>query len=251
MLSKELSMSVASMLDHIAPIEILCGHYGVGKTNLSLNLVHDMCAAGRSVTLIDVDTVNPYFRSSDYQSLVHSWGAQIIIPEFAGTSLDTPSLSGRIEAELDEMRNDPDRIILIDVGGDEVGATVLGRFAPQISRITYGFDYVVNAFRDDQCDLDTAESLAHLIEHAAHLSLTGVVDNAHLMQDTTVDTVLSGYPFARDVAKRLDLPLRAVTAPAALSQDVASVNFQTVARDSIYFVQRYVKVPWEHSFQSR
>ena len=48
------------------PVAVVCGHYGVGKTNLSLNIALDAAQAGRAVTVIDLDVVNPFFRSSDY-----------------------------------------------------------------------------------------------------------------------------------------------------------------------------------------
>lgn len=34
---------------------IVCGHYGTGKTNLSLNLAHQLRSEGKSVTLVDLD----------------------------------------------------------------------------------------------------------------------------------------------------------------------------------------------------
>ena len=37
----------------LAPVNVICGHYGVGKTNLSLNLALDAARAGCAVTLVD------------------------------------------------------------------------------------------------------------------------------------------------------------------------------------------------------
>ncbi|MBR4225675.1 MAG: hypothetical protein IKM91_09140 [Candidatus Methanomethylophilaceae archaeon] len=47
-------------------VTVVCGHYGAGKTNLSINLAADCARRGEDVTLIDLDVVNPYFRSADY-----------------------------------------------------------------------------------------------------------------------------------------------------------------------------------------
>ena len=50
----------------LAPMTIVVGHYGVGKTNLSLNLAYDAKKLGQDPTLADLDIVNPYFRTSDH-----------------------------------------------------------------------------------------------------------------------------------------------------------------------------------------
>ena len=86
-----------SLVDSV-PVVVVTGHYGVGKTNFSLNLALDAAAAGREVTLIDLDVVNPYFRSSEYREMMEAAGIRLIAPVFAerGSNLDVPSLTGAI-----------------------------------------------------------------------------------------------------------------------------------------------------------
>ena len=43
-------------------ITLVCGHYGSGKTNFSLNLALNAAKRGEKITLVDLDIVNPYFR---------------------------------------------------------------------------------------------------------------------------------------------------------------------------------------------
>lgn len=101
---------------------IVCGHYGCGKTNLSLNLAVNLQKAGRKVTLVDLDLVNPYFRSSDFQEVIYSNQIELIAPVFAHSNLDLPALP----VDLHRIFNMPDRTVIIDVGGDDAGATALG-----------------------------------------------------------------------------------------------------------------------------
>ena len=49
---------------------IICGHYGCGKNNYSINLAMEMAAEGRKVMLVDLDLVNPYFLSSGYKDML-------------------------------------------------------------------------------------------------------------------------------------------------------------------------------------
>ena len=80
----------------LAPVTVVTGHYGVGKTNFALNLALDAAAAGYRVTLADMDVVNPYFRSNEYRDLLEEAGVRLIAPVFghAGTSLAAPAAPG-------------------------------------------------------------------------------------------------------------------------------------------------------------
>ena len=45
------------MADALAPCVIVCGHYGAGKTNLTVNLALLAARAGEAVTVVDMDIV--------------------------------------------------------------------------------------------------------------------------------------------------------------------------------------------------
>ena len=77
-------------------ITVVCGHYGCGKTNLALNLAAEAAAKGRRSVIVDMDIVNPYFRSSEYGAFLERHGVQLIAPVFANTTLDTPVLPPEI-----------------------------------------------------------------------------------------------------------------------------------------------------------
>ena len=47
------------MTDLLTDLTIVTGHYGSGKTNLSVNLALDFKRQGKDVVLIDLDIVNP------------------------------------------------------------------------------------------------------------------------------------------------------------------------------------------------
>ena len=136
----------------LAPVTVVTGHYGVGKTNFALNLALDAAAAGYRVTLADMDVVNPYFRSNEYRDLLEEAGVRLIAPVFghAGTSLDVPSVTGELAvAAAEAYRDETGRtVVIVDAGGDDVGATALARFAPALAAGPYAMLYVVNAFRN-------------------------------------------------------------------------------------------------------
>ena len=73
-------------------LTLVCGHYGTGKTNLSINLAVECARSGKDVVLVDLDIVNPYFRSSDYADVLKKEKVRVVGPIFANSNADTPSL---------------------------------------------------------------------------------------------------------------------------------------------------------------
>ena len=242
------SRSAGCPLLPLAPVTVVAGHYGVGKTNLSLNLALDAAADGADVVLADLDVVNPYFRTSDYASMLEDRGVRVIAPVMAGTTLDSPSLSGRVTTMVEWAQQAPDgerRVLIIDAGGDDVGATALGRFAKTIEGGPYELLYVVNRSRNLTQNPADAAGVLREIEAKSHLRATAVVNNTHLKQDTDEFTVREGVPFAEAVAKAAGLPLACTTVPSALA-DRKSTRFDLNDRpQTLYPVQIYVRTPWE------
>ena len=185
-----------------APVAVVCGHYGVGKTNLTLNIALDAAAGGRAVTVIDLDVVNPFFRSSDYRALLDERGIRLVAPVFAGTNVDGPSLSGTIEPAIDGAQRawrdgDERPFVVIDAGGDDAGATALGRFARTVEQAPYEMLYVVNRNRNLTQEPAEAVEVLREIEAKSHLRATCVVNNTHLQHDTDAQVVEQGLPFAQ------------------------------------------------------
>ena len=50
-------------------VTVITGHYGCGKTNLAVNLALFFAKQGEPVTVIDLDIVNPYYRTNDFKDL--------------------------------------------------------------------------------------------------------------------------------------------------------------------------------------
>ena len=214
------------------PLTLICGHYGCGKTNLSINIALDLAARGEKVTLVDMDVVNPYFRSSDYRALIENAGVRLIASAYAGGNLDSPALPAEIFAVFDS----PEGYTVIDVGGDDAGATALGRFSNTINAADYDMLYVINKNRPITADAASAGEILTEIERKARVKATGIVNNTHLMGYTTEDTVLASMEYAQQTARAMDLPLLFTTVPEALADKLDIEN--------IYPVKVHVKTPW-------
>lgn len=214
---------------------IIYGHYGCGKTNLSINIAIYLAKQGKKVTVVDLDIVNPYFRTSDYTQLLQENGIKVIAPNFAGSTVDLPSLPSEIYSVF-EME---DTYVILDVGGDDVGAYALGRFAPKVNaKQDYNAYYVVNKFRSQTQTPENALEILQEIERASRIKATGVINNSHLQQFTTEKHILSSIEYAESVANALKLPLVATTAPKSILDKVENKV------ENIFPVDVYVKPPF-------
>lgn len=214
---------------------IIYGHYGCGKTNLSLNLALSLAREGNSVTLVDLDIVNPYFRSSDYKALFNGLDVEVVSPQFAGTNLDLPSLP----AEIYSVFNQFGRYVVMDIGGDDAGAYALGRFAGQVENLEeYEAYYVVNKYRALTQTPQEASQLLSEIEAASRVKATGVINNSHLQGLTTAENILDSVPYAKQTAQALSLPLVMTTAPENVAEELDGKV------EGLYPVEVLVKPPF-------
>ena len=224
-------------------LTIICGHYGCGKTNLSINLALDAAAAGGRVTLVDFDIVNPYFRTSDYTDMLNSKGINVIAPSFARTTLDLPVMPREVQSIFGG-----DGIAIIDAGGDDAGATVLGRYAEEIMAGDYDMLYVINRYRALSTTAEEAVALLREIEQASHLRATAIVNNSHLMRDSTPETIYGALAYADAVAAATGLPLRATVVPGFLREQLKGYTDRPDSLPGslpeIYPVGVYVRPPW-------
>ena len=216
-------------------ITIICGHYGCGKTNLALNLAIESAQKERNTILVDMDIVNPYFRSSEYRTLLSEKDIKLIAPEFAGTTLDTPTLS----AEINSVFVDSGSNVFIDAGGDDVGATALGGFHKVIEDNGYEMIYVINMYRVLSRTAEEAVTLLKEIEKVSRLKATAIVNNSHLGVETTLENILNSLNFAKEISELTKLPLSYSTVPSfAVSDDSELPN-------GIRIIERNVKFFWE------
>ena len=215
-------------------VTVVCGHYGTGKTNLSINLALDCAGRGEDVTLVDLDVVNPYFRSADYADALTERGVRVVGPNFANTNLDTPSLPAAVRTAVSEAPR-----VIVDVGGDDAGATALGVYSRTLAEADPDVVYVVNMYRSQTTCAEEAVGILREIEATSRLKATCVANNSHLKQETTEATVLDSVGFAEEVAAMAGLPLRFTTAPRGL--DFSRLN----KIPDIYPVDVLVRAPWE------
>ena len=215
-------------------ITVITGHYGCGKTNLSVNLALNAAKIWEKVTVVDLDLVNPYFRTADFKKLFEEKGINLIAPDFANTNLDVPSVQFDIE-----LLAAGDGCLIIDVGGDDAGAFALGRYAQALNNHIDELEmlYVINQRRNLTETADEAVSLMYEIEAASRMKHTAVVNNTNLGCETTAEIIAQSKNFADEVSAKTGLPLAFTTCP----EDLCS----SLENNDILPIKVFVKPLWE------
>ena len=189
-------------------LTLFCGHYGSGKTNIAVNAAIILKEKYDNVALADLDIVNPYFRTKDSSELLEEKGIRLICSSYANSNVDIPALPQDMYAVTD----DKDLKCVLDIGGDDRGALVLGRISSKIlEENDYEMLMVINSFRPLTRDTASTMEVLSEIETAAKIKFTGIVNNSNLGEETTAEDVISSLHYAEEVSKATGLPIVATT----------------------------------------
>lgn len=209
------------MLHHPKRITIFCGHYGSGKTNIAVNFALHLKQTHEKVAIIDLDIVNPYFRTLDSRTELESAGVELICSDYAGSNLDIPALPAAMQRPIADHRY----ACVLDIGGDDQGAVALGRFAEQIkAEGDYEMLFVASFFRPLTRTAEDALEVMRDIENACHLPFTGIVNNSNIGDATAVEDILESGKKARELSELSGLPLVMTTVREDFVSDPALAN---------------------------
>ena len=190
-------------------LTLFAGHYGSGKTNIAVNYAIKLALEGKKVCIADLDIVNPYFRTKDSEQELRGHGITLISPQYANTNVDLPALP----AESYRLVQDRSVCGIMDIGGDDRGAYALGRYVDAIkAENDYEMVFVANCYRPLTRDVDSTIEIMREIEAACKLDFTCIVNNSHLGEYTTVETVTDSYAYINELCERTGLPLMMHTA---------------------------------------
>ena len=219
-------------------ITLFAGHYGSGKTNIAVNYAKFIKKSGFHASIIDLDIVNPYFRTKDSENELKKLGIPIVSSEYANTNLDAPALPKEIYSAIANKN----QYLVIDVGGDDRGAVALGRFAPDIMEDNdFEMLFVVNFYRPLTRNAEDAFAVMQEIELAGHIPFTGLVHNSNIGDETTVDDLINKKAEIEKLSALSKLPVIMTTATEKICQNLNnSTKFSLELQDKYYKLEKEI-----------
>ena len=191
-------------------VKVLIGNYGSGKSELALNFAIQAAARGDRTELLDLDMVNTYFRLTERGKMVEQKEIRLVSPNFACSGIETLSLPAEVSSAF---VLDWDTVIF-DVGGDDVGATALGRYHRDFMALEPGALEVLNVVNIRRPLASTVEKIHRLQEGMqthARLQITGMINNTNLSTMTSADDLWDGYELLRQVVDLTGIPVAYTT----------------------------------------
>ena len=243
-------MGVYNVSSSQARITAIAGHYGSGKSEISVNYAlflaqklreqaEETGMEAKQVTLFDLDIVNPYFRSRECQGILTANGVKVTSSAEAFPDVDLPYMP----PELTALFQNQDQIGVLDIGGDPAGARVLARYGVELNKVIKAgeaeFWCVINANRPMTKTLDEARFYVQKISDTAGVPVTGLINNTHLFGETETEDIYRGEALVNAVSETMGIPVVFHTVPRGL-MDQLDHDLGAILPMDIF-----LKKPWE------
>lgn len=164
------------------------GEAGSGKTEIALNFALGLRnETDRKIHFFDLDQTKPLFRARDVEERLTKAG--IAFHSNTDTSIeDVAALAPGVIAAL----NEGDSYVIMDVGGNEQGARVIGQFWESMHRADGLIMLPINPYRPWSGDSENLTVTLDKIVSAARAGSVCVISNPNFCRQTTAQDVIDG-----------------------------------------------------------
>ena len=190
-------------LDH--RLTIIIGAYGSGKSEIAVNmsLAQRKALPDKKLLIADLDIVNPFYRSSDCASALEAEGIRLVTPMYAGSNVDAPVLPPDMYVIFDDESYQG----IFDIGGEDMGALVLGSLKKRIENTDAVIYMAVNTLRPFTSDPEQIAIMTNELSAAAGFKIDGYLNNTNLLEETTSEMLVEGEAKILEASKLTGIPL--------------------------------------------
>ena len=217
-------------------LKIIIGAYGSGKSEISVNLALNMRknSPEDKVLLADLDIVNPFYRSADASKILEENNIRLISPMYANSNVDAPVLSGEVYVIFDDESYSG----VFDIGGEDMGATILGSMKTRLDNTDADLLMAINTRRPFTSTADEIIIMASELQGASKMKITGFINNTNVLEDTTPEDVFEGEKIIKEVEKRTGIPLVMTSVMESL---MTEEELKKIEAPEVMMMQRTIK----------
>ncbi len=225
----------------LAPVTVIVGAFGSGKTEIAINAALAGALAGQPVTLVDLDTVTPAFRSRQAADRLEQSGVRLLAPQGVLADADLPSIPLDVHEALEARL----RRVLVDVGGSPAGARAVSSLADLTGGSGAVTWVVVNPWRPETA---TPELIVDMVARLTHASRSGpaeLVANLHVLDEGQYGAealMREGLAAVAQASLSAALPCELV----AVRRDLLDLAISALPDSvSVLPLDLYMRPPWE------
>lgn len=181
-------------------VEAYIGEYASGKSENAINRSLELLNEGHNVTLVDLDTVEPFYTLRPLKKKLQGMGLNVIAwsPE---ATMGLGEAGSLINQEMIwALHNEGD--IILDVGYGVHGAKIFNLIEGAGDDPDLKVFAVVNIARPMTASVDD------IVEYVQGLgAIHGLINSTHLCNETTFDIVQEGAQMVTEAARILKVPV--------------------------------------------
>ena len=151
------------------------------------------------------------------------------------TNVDVPALP----SEMNTLFEKKDYNVILDIGGDDLGAKVLARYKDELISQGYCMYFVVNTKRPMTDTDEKLEQMIYEIESSSGLKVTKLVNNTNLLEQTNLEVVVEGHKIVKRISDKFDIPIGFVSGFVDL---IGGVEKEIDAE--VFPLKKLINLPW-------
>ena len=199
-------------------VEVFAGAYARGKSENAINRARQYAALNKSITLVDLDTVEPAYTLRPIAENLKAMGINVITqPDNFGlgeaASYVTPAQTNCLAQGGD---------IIIDVGYGAGGLDILDILNNIDKEENLQIYLVVNTAKFETSTVENIieyVTFSEGVEKRPWKKFAGVISNTHFGDETTKDDIINGYHKLKQACEKINLPIRAIGVDEKLASD--------------------------------
>jgi hypothetical protein len=214
---------------------VFLGESGSGKTEVSVNWARGLAGGGKAVTFIDMDQTKGLFRARDLAPKLEEVGVRLVDAfVFQDAPLAPQGVSGALK--------DESSVCVFDVGGNAVGARMMGQFAEMLREQDSRYFYIINPLRPFSGSVaDIEESMEKIFAvSGVDAKSVSIVSNPCMGDRTTAELILEKHEWLEDALDELCLDIAFMAVEERLREEMVDrVDCQ------VFPISVYVKALYE------
>jgi len=214
---------------------VFLGGSGSGKSEIAINFAIGLKnETGGKVHFFDMDQTKPLFRSRDVAGQITEAGVA-----FHANTAESVEDVPAVPAGVAEALREPGSFVILDIGGNERGARMIGQYHAYLNGDGCRVFFVVNPYCAWSGDFESIAGTIEKISKASRIARVQIISNPNFGMETTADDVAEGHIWLRDIlGGRFEISF-------VCAMEHLCGALSTRIEDVLVPIRRYIRYPWQ------